>query len=1264
MPGALDTELGYVVLDMDFDQLKASTGRGVIHPPVKVQADNLVDYYEQYQPLILEEVNAILKDALRKSETRRPYGVKLTDMDHTHFYQNDDATVIKLVGRDRIDCSAEVGGFRFIVSEVYIGDERFLGILNIFSETSTQLVIKGDVRKHCEQAGDYFTIKPLASLVNLDRMYDVCTRMPDSALLASIRSADVSAWPVLPQTQLGAIPLKTKSKLNAEQEHAVRAFVAAEQGVRVMVGPPGTGKTTTLEAMFEELIAAGECILASAPSNQAVGVMAERAYAVMPNEPMLLIGVEARIKPALHGIFFDNWVNRYPNKIKGTLATFDVSALVRFQPGVQTLLKSPEELDVAFLNVLTQQLQAKTADIKKCLHICLRYASGLTLGQRQEVSRKIYDGLDRYIKTLESLHQCIWTVAFPVLGATVASRSAASASLSFSQVQAELARQYSALQAMIVDEVLNSYVPNSQEVLLSRAKMVFCTHSTAGKMYLRHRCPAFTVLMMDEAGQAVEPEADIALSLARQAKKILIVGDPKQLPATTISPSAKQTHFNWSILWRLVIENRCPVLQLTTQYRMGPTISHYPSKRYYEGNLKNHESVLLRTCHSSHFIDNDGFKAWVTIDGKEESDDTSYVNRVEAESILEAICAIRERDLNSTIGVVSFYGAQIRLIKQLLSNAAKKNKRLNPATIAVSTVDGFQGGEEDFILISFVRANHKGKIGFVDEFTRLNVAITRARHALMIFAEAQTFAKSKGEVRELFDYCRAANLLISFGDLLMKIRSNRSDQAAMVAKVALPHVAPIGDVRAKAFVPATPRPAATVVSAVMALPMYTDDELLEQAARFYHSMQYEKAIELYRKVLDHQPKRPDIYEWMATCYEDDARDNPSYDKTEQVIMMRAVAATLRDELSLAYEAAAISRIPIMSNPEENFILVGRRKNVKADLKQARTLCDNNNFVAAEQIYKALATQAPDDSEVLLGLGWCLHKQRKHKEAITYFDLSLELHQSPLAYQGLIQCHVFSKNLEHALDLACACLDNFPMFGTMWELKARIERDLEAQQARSAPKAIVAQREVDVSAVRRPLTLGDFLPLHMRGDAKPASIESAWSKGAPASLFVGRRDSKTSHLAPKPVPFVTQAEIDYARDVYRKDKDPVKAEQLWRQLLTKDPTNYNVLTGLGWCLHTLKRDEEGVDVFKQGLSQKKTADAYFGLARCYKYINKGKALETIGLGLQEFPGAEKLIELRDEINQWLAAGPAMFPKPKSSAGRGNGYLDLGSAPRPK
>lgn len=289
------------------------------------------------------------------------------------------------------------------------------------------------------------------------------------------------------------------------------------------------------------------------------------------------------------------------------------------------------------------------------------------------------------------------------------------------------------------------------ETLFSEARVIACTLVSSANRLLTGK--KFGTLFIDEAAQALEAACWIPI---RKADRVVLAGDHFQLPPTVKSPQALREGLGNTLMQAIANNQPDAVSLLKLQYRMNDEIMRFPSEWFYGGMLQSAPEVKYRSI-----LDFDTPITWVNteeMDCNEEFIGESYgrINKPEAEltisQLKEYITKIgRERFLGERIdvGVISPYKAQVQYLRQLI----KKDAFFKPyrQLITVNTVDGFQGQERDVILISLVRANEKGEIGFLGDLRRMNVAITRARMKLIILGNAATLT-CHSFYKKLYEY--------------------------------------------------------------------------------------------------------------------------------------------------------------------------------------------------------------------------------------------------------------------------------------------------------------------------------------------------------------------------------------------------------------------------------------------------------------------------------------------------------------------------------
>lgn len=287
--------------------------------------------------------------------------------------------------------------------------------------------------------------------------------------------------------------------------------------------------------------------------------------------------------------------------------------------------------------------------------------------------------------------------------------------------------------------------------LFSESRVIACTLAgSANRLLIGQK---FGTLFIDEAAQALEAACWIAI---RKADRVVFAGDHCQLPPTVKCIEAVRGGLGHTLMQCIVKQKPETVSLLKVQYRMNDEIMRFSSEWFYGGMLQSAPEVKYRGI-----LDFDTPIEWVNTEGmdcNEEFVGESYgrINKPEAElsisqlkSYITRIGKERFLDEHIDVGVISPYKAQVQYLRQLI----KRDTFFKPfrPLITVNTVDGFQGQERDVILISLVRANEDGQIGFLNDLRRMNVAITRARMKLIILGDASTLTRH-AFYRKLYTY--------------------------------------------------------------------------------------------------------------------------------------------------------------------------------------------------------------------------------------------------------------------------------------------------------------------------------------------------------------------------------------------------------------------------------------------------------------------------------------------------------------------------------
>ena len=310
--------------------------------------------------------------------------------------------------------------------------------------------------------------------------------------------------------------------------------------------------------------------------------------------------------------------------------------------------------------------------------------------------------------------------------------------------------------------------------LLGEARVIACT--LVGSAHRLLEGMKFGTLFIDEAAQALEAACWIPM---RRATRVILAGDHCQLPPTVKSIAALRAGLGKTLMERIAENKPEVVTLLKIQYRMNEEIMRFSSDWFYHGEVESAPQIKYRSILEDDspitWIDTSNEENQVTIEGDdvvsgEKRDDMNFheqfvgesfgrINKAEADltllTLAEYLTQVGKRRVleeSIDVGIISPYRAQVQYLKRLL----KKYEFFKPyrRLISVNTVDGFQGQERDVILISLVRSNDEGQIGFLKDLRRMNVAMTRARMKLIILGDKSTMTKHPF-YQKLWEYVEA-----------------------------------------------------------------------------------------------------------------------------------------------------------------------------------------------------------------------------------------------------------------------------------------------------------------------------------------------------------------------------------------------------------------------------------------------------------------------------------------------------------------------------
>ncbi|KZV70184.1 hypothetical protein PENSPDRAFT_607629 [Peniophora sp. CONT] len=509
-----------------------------------------------------------------------------------------------------------------------------------------------------------------------------------------------------------------KYSLNQPQARAIVSALRSE-GFALIQGPPGTGKTSTICSLVQAFIAqrsdtgtvvtagrsaasadktAVKKILICAPSNAAIDEVASRIRDRGLSSQTPIKVVRIGAEKALN------------------ISTKDLAldALVDERLGGDTAMKGNDE----YARVASA-LQAVKAAIQ----------------EKENEASIVMDNTAR-LQALES------------------DRSA------LLNKRRDLSKQLNVIKDKNQNEsrTLDSRRRDARAAILAEADVICATLSGAGHDNLDSL--EFEMIIIDEAAQAIELSTLIPLKF--DCKRVVMVGDPQQLPPTVISKEATRYLYNQSLFVRLQKQRPEAVHLLSIQYRMHPEISVLPSQLFYQGRLQDGPDMAERTKRAWQDNPRFGIYRFFNIIGSQETNvGFSATNPMEVQTAVQLYRRLTREfssiDFTSRIGFISPYREQVKALR----NAFRKSFGDDVAgAIDFNTVDGFQGQEKEIIILSCVRAGPGlESIGFLRDVRRLNVAITRAKSSLFILGHAPTLERSDENWRHMVQDARSRQLL-------------------------------------------------------------------------------------------------------------------------------------------------------------------------------------------------------------------------------------------------------------------------------------------------------------------------------------------------------------------------------------------------------------------------------------------------------------------------------------------------------------------------
>jgi predicted DNA helicase len=526
--------------------------------------------------------------------------------------------------------------------------------------------------------------------ITYQRMQDALAQLPTAdGPLARLRDVSTGTASV-DESAPAEIDAWHNPALNTSQRRAVRKAVATDD-VHLIHGPPGTGKTTTAIEVIQQCMDRGESVLATAASNTAVDNVVE--FLVEQGADVVRLGHPARVSPALHRHTLDAQIEDN-----------------------ETYRRSQEKREAAF-DVLDRQDEYTVPSG--------RWRRGMSDSKIKELAEQGRGSRGVPPEKIDEMAE--W--------------------LGLQEKADELFDEAERLEQDAIDEVL------------SAADVVCSTNSTAGSDLLANQ--TFDTLVIDEATQATAPSCWIPMTHARRA---VLVGDHKQLPPTILNREAAQSGLQHTLFERLARHHETDPEKpesmrslLRTQYRMHETIMGFSSRTFYDDRLQADDTVRRHTLAdlgvTTEALPNDTRRDILDPDAPLVFVDTSLIDAPERqrggshsrENPREAEIVTRLATDLIEAGVAP---EQIAVIAPYVDQVDRLEGKIDTDGVEINTVDGFQGREKEVVLVSLVRSNERGEIGFLDEPRRFNVAVTRARRKIVVVGDASTVAT--GDVFDAF----------------------------------------------------------------------------------------------------------------------------------------------------------------------------------------------------------------------------------------------------------------------------------------------------------------------------------------------------------------------------------------------------------------------------------------------------------------------------------------------------------------------------------
>jgi superfamily I DNA and/or RNA helicase len=743
------------ILNLTFEQLKKPLGGLKEKQPLSAKFSSVETYYESFLDLILEEARAELQVGIEKEANESKFEIFL--LKNKMAKKAENPSVITFTKKSNLLIKV----YDAFLLESSLGSIRLLALANYelipeSSEIEFKVVVEQDVYNReslsFNQAVKWYA-KPIGSLVTYLRMFDVCTAKPKVEWLKEIFTGVLSKK-ILSQEYFFE---PEYSSLNQPQKDAMGQFLGLDCGLQLVQGPPGTGKTTMVISLLKLLSEQGR-VLVCAPSNKAVHILANRFTERFPEIPSILVGDESKIGEDninLNRIFIHSWrslsgeiIANFKKEISGLLPRklFERIAIDEVKERIDKAISIMKEQETKLRKQLSGFFIEFEADLQ-ALHNAASEYEKVMVEKREEFVKITQENSKKIVINVDDLFDFSKKVG---------------------KILNKIETSLNNLQRLLEEKIL-SESSGLEARLLNNSRVIFSTLSVSGRKLLKEM-QSVNALIVDEAGQATEAETLIPLFL--KSKKCLLIGDTKQLSSIAKTQESTRLKFDRSMMSRLLEDCNQDYTMLTVQYRMHPEIRCWPSQQYYENKLVDTSEIALKFNHIFSEVNIPQYIApysFLNVNGHEKNIGNSFQNESEVDCIIDLLGYLKKElsVCSRKVSIITFYQGQSQSIKDKVEREF--------SGVKVNTVDSFQGDENDFIIISCVRANISGRIGFLNDFRRLNVALTRAKYSLIIVGNAQTLEKSGGEFNLLIKDARERKCFFEYKDVVEHLKYSTGD---------------------------------------------------------------------------------------------------------------------------------------------------------------------------------------------------------------------------------------------------------------------------------------------------------------------------------------------------------------------------------------------------------------------------------------------------------------------------------------------------------